>query len=162
MTHQRVVPLKLALLVMCLLTALPALAQQSAPITQDAVNAVAARMFCPECENVPLDKCMTPVCQQWKDEIAAQLAAGRTSDEIVADFVARFGEHVVDVPQDAFLRTLTLAAPPLLVLLCLAFALMTLSRWRQRPSQTTIAVTPAASEADDSYRSRIERDLQRG
>jgi len=95
-------------------------AQDSRPVTYDDINTVARRMFCPECENIPLDKCATVVCIQWKREIGEQLAAGMTSDQIVAGFVARFGDQVVGVPQDPFLRNLALIAPTLFILLAVA------------------------------------------
>ncbi|HRL13259.1 MAG TPA: cytochrome c-type biogenesis protein CcmH, partial [Aggregatilineales bacterium] len=85
----------LIVLLLALAVALTASAQDADPagaVTLDDVNAIAENMYCPECENIPLDKCGTPVCVQWKNEIAAQLAAGRTGAAIVADFVARFAD----------------------------------------------------------------------
>ena len=44
-----------------LLLATPALAQD-APVTDDEVNEVARDLYCPVCENTPLDVCPTQAC----------------------------------------------------------------------------------------------------
>lgn len=144
--------------------AVPALAQADPPrrpVTLDDVNAIARGMYCPECENIPLDKCGTPVCIQWKNEIADQLAMGMSADEIVDGFVARFGERVVSIPQDPTLRALSLIAPWVLAGLAAIAGLWVLVRVR-RPSGTDSAPRPQplATATDDPYRSQFERDLQ--
>ena len=40
-------------------------AQGSDP-TDDDVNAVAKQLYCPVCENIPLDACGTAACEQWR------------------------------------------------------------------------------------------------
>lgn len=133
------------------------------PITYDDVNVIARRMFCPDCENIPLDKCSTQVCLQWKQEIADRLAQGQSDDEIISYFVTNFGNRVVDIPQDPTLRTLAVVGPWLLGAAIILIGLTTLLRLL-RPS---IAVEPALSVPstppnDDSYRARLERDLEAG
>ena len=79
---------------------------QSDIITQDDVDEVASRMFCPICENEPLDQCYNPTCIQWKSEIRDLLAEGYSNDEVITSFVDRYGQHVVGVPQDPCIATL--------------------------------------------------------
>lgn len=142
----------LLLLILCMGTVY---AQRS--ITQDEVNAVAERMYCPVCENIPLDDCGTVTCQAWKDEIHAQLAAGQSSDSIIADFVTRYGEQVVGIPQNPILRALSLVTPWLLVGLALVIGVWTFRRWQVRsPEPDTPASVTATS---DVYRSRIDQDV---
>ncbi len=152
----------LILCVMLLAFALGVSAQDADPVTVtlDDVNAVAATMFCPECENIPLDKCGTSVCVQWKDEIARMLAEGQSPDAIRADFVARFGERVLAVPEDPTLRALSLAAPWGLAALAALIGLVALVRLRSRESDAPPAKSVSASANDDPYRARLERDLE--
>ncbi len=144
-----------------LLSALPVLAQEGG-VTEDEVNAVAQRLFCPVCENIPLDVCGTPACLQWRAEIRTQLEQGQTPDEIVTDFVQRFGERVVGTPQDPTLRALSLLTPWLLAGLALVVAVETLLRWRRK--QAAAIPAPAAEtplpKDDATYRERIEADLR--
>jgi hypothetical protein len=59
---------------------------------------VAKDMFCPVCENTPLDTCPTAACQDWRDEIRAQLALGKSDAEIQQYFVDRYGPSVLSAP----------------------------------------------------------------
>ena len=89
------------------LLAFTALAQaQDGGVTDNDVIRVAERMYCPVCENIPLDDCETTACVEWKAEIRAQLAEGRSDEAVIDSFVARFGDNVVGVPQDPVLRAL--------------------------------------------------------
>jgi cytochrome c-type biogenesis protein CcmH len=147
-----------------LVLASPSYAQDTG-ITDDDVNAIAKRMYCPVCENIPLDVCPTAACAQWRGEIRTQLEAGRTPEQIIQDFVQRFGERVIGTPQDPTLRALSLVTPWLIGIVAVGVALLTLARWRGRQQsgpQAALAGMPAASEtslSDDDYRARIERDL---
>jgi cytochrome c-type biogenesis protein CcmH len=149
------------LLVVISALALPVLAQDST-VTDDDVNDIASRLYCPVCENIPLDTCGTAACIQWRAEIRAQLEAGQTEEQVVNDFVQRFGERVVGTPQDPMLRALSLVTPWLLGALALIVAISTLLRWRQR--RTTVSASDGAASAngghgDDDYRTRLEADL---
>ena len=140
--------------------ALPVLAQDT-PVIDDDVNAIAGRLYCPVCENIPLDTCGTQACVQWRGEIRTQLEAGQTPAQVVDDFVQRFGERVVGTPQDPMLRALSLVTPWLLGALALAVAAWTLLRRRQRGvTPTAPAGVPSDSSGeDDDYRARLEADL---
>lgn len=147
------------LLLVLAIVALTTAAQAQEDVTYDEVNAIAARMFCPECEYIPLDKCFTEVCVQWKQDIADQLAAGRTSQQIVDDFVARFGDQVIGVPQDPVLRAITLTMPWILAAGFAAFGWYTYSRLRAS-NLAAAQQAPASPDATlDAYRQRVERDL---
>ncbi|MDP1779752.1 MAG: cytochrome c-type biogenesis protein CcmH, partial [Anaerolineales bacterium] len=59
----------------------PAFAQDNVP-TDDEVNAIAQQLYCPVCENTPLDVCPTEACRQWRELIRLQLSQGMTEAEI--------------------------------------------------------------------------------
>jgi len=126
-------------------------------VTQDDVNAVAERMYCPVCENIQLDDCGTVTCQAWKEEIRQQLLAGVLSDAIVNDFVARYGDQVVGIPQNPLLRALSLVIPWLLVIVALVVGVWTFRRWQVRPAADQPPTLPPV--VSDDYRSRIEDDV---
>lgn len=136
-------------------------AQSNTPtITDDQVNSVASQMYCPVCENIPLDVCGTQACAQWRDEIRTQLQNGRTADQVIADFVARYGDRVVGTPQDPGLRALSLVTPWIIALLVTIVAVWVFIRWR-RNKLAFAGESPAAPETtNDNYRARIEHDLK--
>jgi cytochrome c-type biogenesis protein CcmH len=131
---------------------------QDAPVTDDDVNAVAGRLYCPVCENIPLDTCPTEACARWREEIRVQLENGSTPDQVVADFVSRFGERAIGTPLDPTLRALSLVTPYALAGLALIIGVWTFIRWRRRPTPTPSAPNLPAADADN-YRAILERDL---
>jgi len=150
------------ILIALLLMTAPILAQERR-VTDDEVNDVAEHMFCPVCEHEPLDDCRTPTCIQWKEEIRNQLAAGATEQEIFDDFIARYGQHVMAVPTDPFLRGLTLYVPLLVSIIAAIWGIITFMRWQsgQKPKHipTSAAPTTDNDKSEDVYRAQIERDL---
>lgn len=137
--------------------ALPAAAQD---ITDDQVNEVARKLYCPVCENIPLDVCPTQACAEWRAEIRTQLANGATEQDVINDFVARYGEQVVGTPLDPMLRALSLLTPWLIGLVAIVAAGYILVRWRGGQPQRVVASVDASAKDDDYYRARIEQDLQ--
>lgn len=129
-------------------------------VTQDEVNEVASGMFCPICENEPLDTCRASTCQMWRGEIRDMLVEGMTEDEIIDDFIDRFGQRVVGVPEDDGLRLLSFIAPIVVAILALIVGVMTFSRWQQtqRPEMQSATVA-GGDDAVDDYRARLEADL---
>src|SRR5512146_3259850 len=72
-------------------------AQKDIP-TDDQVNRVAKKLYCPVCPNTPLDVCETKACQDWRAQIKDQLAAGWTDQQVIDYFVAQYGERVLAQP----------------------------------------------------------------
>ncbi len=148
----------IALLLM-LIAALPALAQEGG-VTADEVNAIAKGLYCPVCPNETLDACQTQACVQWRAEIRDQLEEGQTPDQVVANFVERYGDRVVPIPQDPTLRTLSLITPYIIALVALIAGAATFLRWRAASPKAVADNTPPDTPAkDDPYRSMLERDL---
>jgi len=140
--------------------AMPALAQDTF-VSDNEVNAVAEKMYCPVCENIPLDECQTTTCIEWKEEIRNQLAQGESQEEIITSFVTRFGDHVVGTPQDPILRALTIIMPIIGALLAIMVGIMTFRRFglnQKLKLENEISDNPE-DDSDEAYRQRLEQDL---
>lgn len=137
-------------------------APEPATVSDDAVNDVARHMYCPVCENEPLDTCRALNCILWRQEIREQLAAGRTKDEIIDSFVERYGDRVVGIPRDPLLRWLSLLGPVVITALALGVGVRTFLRWRDHQPASVTADVPSGtpSGADDAYLKRLEDDLR--
>src|SRR5512135_159798 len=72
-------------------------AQQPTP-SDDEVNAIASQLYCPVCENTPLDVCPTDACHNWRELIRQMLADGKSSVEIKQYFVDHYGARVLAEP----------------------------------------------------------------
>ena len=151
------------ILILFLCFALPALAQEAMDdgvVTADEVNRVSQRLYCPVCPNERLDACQTQACASWRDDIRRQLEEGLSEEQIVADFVARYGERAAGTPLDPTLRALSLYTPYVVAALALVVGVVTFLRWRRRPSAATAGSSTATTAPDDPYRSILERDLK--
>jgi len=145
----------LALIFVLLLVSGTVFAQENMGITDDEVNAVANRLFCPVCENIPLDTCGTPACQDWRGEIRMMLENGMTAEQIIDDFVRRFGDRVVGTPRDPLLRGVSLITPWAISLLAAIIAIMTLVRKRSPHD----ADGQAQEERPSKYHDLLEHDI---
>ena len=148
----------LALTLLAVLSAPQAvLAQQPTP-SDDEVNAIAKQLFCPVCENTPLDVCPTQACAQWRELIREKLAAGWSEEQIKNYFIEQYGARVVGVPPAKGLNWLVYLIPPVAVLAG-AFILYKVFRSGKQPAEqqaVEAAVPPPANE----YVSRIEEELK--
>ncbi|PJF23024.1 MAG: hypothetical protein CUN56_03005 [Phototrophicales bacterium] len=155
---------RLIIILLSFLISIVVLAQdepQPTPIvvTYDDVNAVAQQLYCPVCENEPLHTCGAPACVQWREEIREQLAAGRTSEQIVDYFVTNYGDRVVGIPQDDGLRLLSIAGPLVVLILGGLLGFFAIQRWRNTRPMQPHTQHPTTTE-DESYRSQLEQDLR--
>jgi len=76
----------------------PGYAQTEPPVSDDEVNRLASELYCPACENVPLEVCPTKACAQWRELIREKLALGWNDEEIKAYFATQYGDQVLAVP----------------------------------------------------------------
>ncbi|GAB4478883.1 MAG: hypothetical protein Kow00124_23800 [Anaerolineae bacterium] len=162
--------LTLLLLAALALGAVPAvLAQEGgpgvvppAPVTDDQVNAIAKQLYCPVCENVPLDVCGTKACADWRDEIRAMLEDGRSEEEIKAYFTDRYGRRVLATPDARGIDVVIWVMPVVAVIGGAALLVTTL---RRMAPGTLQAVTPpdvalSYEGLDPEYVARFEAEYR--
>ncbi len=138
-----------------------ALAQQAAPTpSDDQVNAVASQLYCPVCENIPLDVCPTTACAQWRDLIRQKIAAGWSTTQIKDYFVQQYGDRVLAEPPRQGINWLVYIIPPLGILLGGGILYRVLNHMRKAAPAIT-AAPPSAPEQTDEYLKRVEAELRR-
>ena len=125
---------------------------QTPPPSDDAVNQIAGQLFCPVCENVPLDECQTAACEQWRELIRQKLSEGWTEDEIKAFFVAQYGDRVLGEPPRRGANWLLYVLPPAVFVIGIG---LLFSKLKREPETT--AIREAAAE--DPYLKKVEQDL---
>lgn len=139
-------------------TSLTALAQQPTP-SDDEVNAIAKQLFCPVCENTPLDVCPTQACAQWRELIREKLAEGWDEEEIKNYFIEQYGARVVGVPPAQGLNWLIYLIPPVAVVAG-AFVLYKAFRSGKQPVEQP-AAEAAVPPPTNEYVSRLEEELKK-
>jgi cytochrome c-type biogenesis protein CcmH len=158
----------LLLLILATLLAAPALAQGANPPTDNEVNAVAKQLYCPVCENTPLDVCPTQACAQWRDLIRLMLSQGKSEAEIKQYFVDNYGARVLNEPPRTGLNWLAYLVPPVAILagaffLFRAFkAMKTPATALPAPGSAPSASKGPATEAPaDAYVARLEEEVKK-
>ncbi len=137
------------------------LAQQPLPTpSDDQVNQIAHQLYCPVCENTPLDVCPTDACRQWRDLIRQQLAQGWTEQQIKQYFVQQYGARVLAEPPPAGINWLIYILPPVIILIG-AFILFRALRMWTKPASSLAASGPNEDAAKDEYVARLEEELKK-
>ena len=134
--------------------------------TDDEVNAIAKQLYCPVCENIPLDVCPTLACEQWRGVIRDKLAAGWDEQQIKTYFVNQYGDRVLATPPARGLNWLVYVIPPLVILFGIILLYRAFSAWKKpiegNATGTGIPATPAQAEDNlDEYAARLEEELRR-
>jgi cytochrome c-type biogenesis protein CcmH len=133
-------------------------AAQGGVITDDQVNAIAKRLNCPVCENVPLDVCETQACVQWRDLIRQKLTAGEKPEQIINYFQATYGDRVLQEPPRRGFTGLVWILPFVGLVAGGAILAVVLRRMTAQPAPVKLEAAP--SESADEYREQLERELK--
>lgn len=129
-------------------------------VTDDQVNAIAEQLYCPVCENIPLDVCGTQACADWRDEIRSMLERGQTEEEIKAHFVAYYGQSVLATPQAKGINLLVWVLPVAGVLVGAAALIVALRRMTPGALAAEPASAASYADLDAGYVARLEEELQ--
>ena len=158
---RRKLPLVIVLvLALALLVAGTALAQEPLP-SDDEVNAIAKQLYCPVCENIPLDVCPTQACEQWRQVIRDKLSEGWSEDRIKTYFVDQYGDRVLAEPPPRGLNLLVYVVPPVAFLAGAVVLFQAMKAWRAQPAAAGGPQQSADPSDDDEYIKRMEEELAR-
>lgn len=135
-------------------------AQQPTP-SDDQVNAIARQLYCPICENTPLDVCPTTACAQWRELIRQKLADGWNEQQIKDYFVQQYGARVISA------RYWLVFLIPLFAILIGAYVLYRIFRSWRHPAQpvdlspTTSVPPDGQNPLQDEYIQRLEDEIRK-
>ncbi len=160
----RILSVILLTLVLTFILATAVLAQEGDPRapSDDEVNVIAKQLYCPVCENIPLDVCGTQACAQWRELIREKLSLGWNEEQIKGYFVEQYGDRVLAAPPARGLNWLVYLVPPLAILLGI-YILYQAFRAMRRPTSpaTPAGDTTPTPPPDDEYVARLEEELSK-
>jgi len=133
-------------------------AQQNTP-TDNQVNAIAKQMYCPVCENTPLDVCPTQACAQWRELIRQKLADGWSEQQIKDYFVAQYGDRVLAEPPATGLNWLVYVLPPVIFLVGVYILYRVFNSMRRAKAAGSAAAVETKRE-EDPYLAKLEDELR--
>lgn len=137
-----------------------AYAQDDTP-TDNEVNEVASQLYCPICENRPLDICPTEACKQWRELIRTQLSEGKTEQEIKQYFVDQYGDRVLAEPPRTGLNWLIYILPPLIILLGAFMLFKNFQAWTKPKGGESSSSPERGGSLSDEYVKRLEEELKK-
>lgn len=140
-----------------LIVASPAAADDIVPVNDDDVNEIAELLYCPVCENVPLDVCPTKACTDWRTVIREMLEEGKSKDEIIAFFSAQYGWSVLPMPPRVGLNWLIYILPPVIFV---GVILLLVKLLRNGKSEKKVESFSNGSENLEDYLAIIDQDLK--
>jgi len=151
-------------LLLLAVSVLSVLAQTKPTPSDDEVNAVAHELYCPVCENIPLDVCPTQACAQWRDLIRQKLSDGWTKDQIKAYFQKQYGDRVLSEPPREGLNWIVYVLPPVFILAGAFLVYRVISK--RKPAApvaggSSAPPAPGAPASDDPYLQRLEDELKK-
>jgi cytochrome c-type biogenesis protein CcmH len=132
-------------------------------VTDNEVNEVAKDMYCPTCENIPLDLCPTQNCADWREIIRQQLADGQSKEEIIDYFAERHGEQVRSSPPRYGIYWFAWLIPVFGVGVAAIFFGRYVWNLQKQPKQrpSTKVKPPVETIAKDDYLARVEKELRK-
>ncbi|MBE0684452.1 MAG: cytochrome c-type biogenesis protein CcmH [Anaerolineaceae bacterium] len=130
------------------------IAQNDYP-TDDQVNAIAKELYCPVCENIPLDVCPTQACAQWRALIKEKMTAGWTDAQIKQYFVDQYGDRVLAQPPARGLNWLVYILPPLVFVGGMVVVYLNLKKIKKSPER----MLQESKIDDDKYFQEMEEAL---
>ena len=145
---------KVLALVAVLALAAPIAATAATPRTT--LGDVENEVMCPVC-GTPLNVAESPQADRERDFIRAEVAQGKTKDQIKRDLVAQYGPNVLALPESGDgVNWAVYVVPAVIVLAALGALLVFVPRWRRRSTTAPAAPAPELSKDDQQ---RVDREL---
>jgi cytochrome c-type biogenesis protein CcmH len=140
-------------------------AQQPTP-SDDQVNAIAKQLYCPVCENIPLDTCGTAACAQWRELIREKLSAGWTEQQIKDYFVQQYGARVLGKPPVKGINWFVYLVPPIAFIVGVYILFRAYLSWKKPPSTASVPAAPnepapTQDAGQDEYIRRLEEEVRK-
>jgi len=127
-------------------------------INDDDVNRVASQLYCPICQNIPLDVCPSQACADWRELIRKMIEEGKSNNEIKTYFSEQYGWNVLSMPPRIGFNWLIYIIPPVIMVAGVIYVLITLKKHVPVNKGKTLNFDQIA--LSDDVLSTIDRDLK--
>ena len=129
-------------------------------ISDDEVNKIASQLYCPICENVPLDVCPTTACADWRELIRKLMADGQTDAEIKQYFAEQYGWKVLSMPPRVGFNWILYLLPPIIIVGGGIIVALSIQKKRGQPIHKVTPDLEKSSDEINHFIDIIEKDLK--
>ena len=133
--------------------------EPAASTPAEQVRQITSDLRCPVCKDLSAADSPAPLAGQMRHQVAEQLAAGRSPDEIRQGFIAAYGDSVLMSPPRTGLGQAAYVLPLLLLGVGSVVVAVQLWRWRRVPGSSEDALPDVALSTTDQR--IVERALMR-
>ena len=106
---------------------------QSDSAIEATTTAIAVQLRCPVCQGESIQESPSELARQMRNLVRDQLRSGKSSDEVKAYFVSRYGEWILLQPRATGFNLLIYVMPALAVVGGLALIIFAVRRWTRPP-----------------------------
>jgi len=128
------------------------------------VTEVEDSLMSPGCNyKFTLTNCPSSFAEEMRAEIRTRVAAGETKEGIISYFVGQYGERVLAAPPKKGFNLLGWALPFIGLGLGIGAVGLVIYSWTRRgrgATGTASEITTAATEQDDKYAKRLEKEIE--
>jgi cytochrome c-type biogenesis protein CcmH len=132
--------------------AFPILSADNAALIRDIEN----NLIAPCCWNQPISEHYSPVSEQMRQEVSTMVAQGKSRDEILDYYVAKYGERILATPRPKGINALVYILPWAALILG-AWGLFILLKKRRLPIPAPVA---PQTMSEDHYAEIVEKELK--
>ena len=129
----------------------------AAPVDEQTVHAIATQLRCVVCQSLSVADSPSETAHQMRDIIRERLAAGETPEQVIAYFVARYGDWILLAPPRRGFTLLVWVVPYVGLVLGLVVVAVAIRRWSRVSAGRAAAPPP---EVDAATRERIRREME--
>jgi cytochrome c-type biogenesis protein CcmH len=112
------------------------------------------------CHPQSVAACTCGRAAEVREEIHGMVASGMSGDEVIDDFVARYGEKILISPEATGFNLLVWLGPLALLLGGMLSMLLIVRRWSRRSADGALPAPAAQPAADDPYVARLQREIE--
>jgi cytochrome c-type biogenesis protein CcmH len=124
----------------------------TAGYSEDRLVSVAGQMKCLACSGESVANSQAPLAIEMRRVIGTQMRQGRTDDEILSYFAARYGAKVLLTPSASGLVSLVWVIPVVVAAAAIAGLMVAFGHWRRMATNG-----PVATPADRDLVERVRR-----
>jgi cytochrome c-type biogenesis protein CcmH len=112
------------------------------------------------CNPQSVKECACGRAEEMRVALAADARAGKGGDEIVAAYVAKYGQKILVSPPATGFNLVAWAGPAIGLLGAAVMIAFMIRRWRRTSAALPAETVPPASPADEAYLARLRKDVE--
>ncbi len=124
---------------------------------------IQASLICPACldERMTVAACNDSTAEQTRQDIQRKLAAGQTKEQIIAGYVAQYGDIILAVPPKKGFNLMAWVMPVVATIGGTALVYFVVTKWARNHSGRRLAVDSTGPAIDSEDEERLREEIRK-